>query len=91
MPGLVQVEGLVLDSMANAILALDGVTGEAVSLSPGFCFLHTGTLSRFCESFRLMESTRDGTTCSVTSLNRSLWRHLTEERQNIHSNALFIL
>lgn len=39
---LLEVEGLMLDSLANAVLALNGVTRHVVWVCPGFSLLHAG-------------------------------------------------
>lgn len=42
MSWLLEVEGLVLDTLASTVLALDGVTGHLVSLCTGLGFLGAG-------------------------------------------------
>lgn len=50
---LLEVEDVVLDSLANAVLPLDGVTGRVVSLHPGPRLVDAGELRRFGQSFKL--------------------------------------
>ncbi len=42
MPRLLEMEGVMLDSVANTVLTLDGVTGHVLSVCPGFSFLDAG-------------------------------------------------
>lgn len=42
MSWLLEVEGVMLDSLANAVLALNGITGHVVSVSPGLSLLDAG-------------------------------------------------
>lgn len=39
---LLEVEGVVLDRLANAVLALNGVAGGVVSVCPGLSLLDAG-------------------------------------------------
>lgn len=39
---LLKVEGVMLNTLANTVLALDGITGHVVSVCPSLILLNTG-------------------------------------------------
>ena len=67
MPWLLEVEGVLLDSLVNTVLALDGVTGHVVSLGPGFGLLDAGYLRDLCQDFWLRKRARDVSTAAALS------------------------
>lgn len=72
MPRLLKVERVMLDTLANSVLALDGVAGHVVPVSPGLRLLDAGELCHFCQSFRLGKIVRDGGAEDGAAWNRGL-------------------
>lgn len=72
--GLLELKGVGLDSLANTVLALDGVTRNIVSVCPGLGLLDAGDPCYFCQSFRLRKPSRCGSTCggAAAALNCGL-------------------
>lgn len=63
-PWLLEVEAVIVDSMANAVLAQDGVTSRVMSVCPGPGLLTDG---QFCfhQRFRLWNSVCDWSTAGA--------------------------
>lgn len=80
---LLEVEDIVLDSMANAVLALDGVAGGLVSLHPGATLWDEAERCRLSQSFELRDGGCSSSDGGVIDLLLRFWIKHTEKHQQV--------
>lgn len=73
MSRLLEVEEVMLDSLANTVLALDGVTSHVVSVCPWLSLLDAGERCHFSQSFRLSNRAGDRSTGGASALICGFW------------------
>lgn len=77
---LLEVKDVVLDSLANAVLPLDGVSGGVVSLHPAATLWDEGERRRLSQSFELRDGGCSRPTRGASCLVLRLWIKRTEHK-----------
>lgn len=77
---LLEVEDIVLNPLANTVLALDGVPGALVSLHPGATLRNKANRRRLSQSFELRDR---GCSSSVGGVTHSVLRFWIKHTENI--------
>lgn len=75
---LLEVEDIVLDSLANAVLTLDGVPGGLVSLHPGATLWDEAERRRLSQGFELSDGGCCSSAVGLTDLVLRFWIKHTE-------------